>query len=233
MIRRLLFVLALGSALGAGVVAAPADAAAPVVGSCHRLDYAQAWNDSSDDAAAVPCTTAHTTQTVAVVTSPTPFAGLTTDQLAEQANTLCDAPVRKALGATVLRVQTAYTAWDFVPNSTQIAAGESWVRCDVALINGSSLQQLPHHVLRIPLAKRPITDSIRRCYEGKLETTCNHRHTQRAIGAFIATRSFPSVAAFKRAAQRRCPGSTDYGVPTAAAWSAGNHLVVCYKKTRH
>lgn len=232
MIRRLLLALTLAGATLTGALASPAAAATPVVGSCHRLTYAQALNDTSDDAPAVPCTGRHTTQTVAVVTSSTSFTGLTTDQLAQQANTLCDAPVRKALGPTLLRVQTAYTAWDFVPTSAQIAAGESWVRCDIALVNGPALQQLPRHVLRRPLAKAPITDNIRQCLAGKVITTCNHRHTQRTVGAFAPVHPFPSTAAFTKAAHRKCPGANTYSFPSAAAWSSGYHVIVCFQNTR-
>lgn len=232
MIRRLVLALGLaGTTFASAGAVTPAGATAPLVGSCHRLTYAQAVNDSSDDAPAVPCTSAHTTQTVAAITSPTPFAGLTDDQVAQQAARLCDPAMRKAFGAATLREQTAYVAWDFTPNATQIAAGESWVRCDVGLVSGPALEQLPHHTLRLPLATRPISDDIRLCLEGRFFTTCNHRHTQRTVGAFKApTKALPTKAAFNRYAQRRCPGATGYVFETAMD---RYRVIVCYRKTRH
>lgn len=233
MLRRMILALALGGALlGASPLAAPAQAATPLVGSCHQLTLDQAMTGRSDPSVPVPCSGSHTTQTVAVVASPS-LTGMTDDQISAQGARLCAPALIKAEGTRLRFAQTAYQGLFFAPTAAEVAAGESWYRCDIALRAGTSLARLPKHLPR-PLVPRRIPDSVRICYAGSLLTTCSHRHTQRSIGAFTSpAKPFPSKAAFLRYARAKCPGSTGYLYPSTTDWNSGYRVIVCFKKTRH
>lgn len=236
MIRRLVLALALaGATLTTGLLGSSASAVQPLVGSCHQLTFQQAWDDRSDPAAPVACTGPHTLQTVAVITSPTPLAGLSDDQVSQLAGAACEPALIKARGSRFLAAQSVLAGFEFAPTAQEIAAGENWFRCDLGVISGTSLQPLPHHVLALPvISQRHFPNTYRKCLAGTVRTSCTHRHTQRAIGAFdLTNKSLRSKAAFERLAHRKCPGATGYVFPSSADLKAGYRLTVCFKKTRH
>lgn len=234
MLRRLALALALaGGALATGVLTSPADALTPVVGSCHQLTAIQA-DQVSDPTAPVPCTGPHTSQTITVVNSPVPLVGLSEDTLFQEQAAVCVPALRRALRPILRGAQTAYGTLMFTPTPEQLAAGENWIRCDVALHSDATLVRLPDHLVTMPLVPRRIPDSIRRCYAGKTLVTCNHPHSQRSVGAFnVTAKALRSKAALIRVERRACPGATGFVWPTAEGFKDGYRVVVCYQKNRH
>ncbi|WP_344042334.1 septum formation family protein [Nocardioides panacihumi] len=206
----------------------PGDAAVakPKVGQCHQLGA---------PLRAVPCSTNHNLQTVAVAFSSTSLAGLSNDQAYELGYRLCLPKWAKALGrSAVVREQTAYDLYWLLPSRAQVAAGVRWVRCDVALRAGKRLAPLPKHRLFRPVIGARIDNFERRCLTGRFSvTTCTRKHVFRSIKAFIiSTASYPTTQQVLALADRKCPGRTNQVVwPSEDEWAHGNHVAVCYDRT--
>jgi hypothetical protein len=213
----------------------PASAATtPGVGQCHQLSWRQAAA-YSDTKAPVGCSKRHNLETLAVVTSPTSLAGLSDDQL-RQAESACFHPYWKAMGKLTKLRQTSYSLFTFVPTAAQREAGERWIRCDVALVKGGNrMASLPRHRLGKPVV-RALNDTVRLCLTGKHRwmTTCDTPHSYRSTKAFsMAQTTYPTDDQAVKAAWRRCSGTTDYATwPSEEQWDVGNHVIVCYDKTK-
>lgn len=236
MIRRLVLALALASATLTGTLGSPAAATVPTVGSCHQLTPAQG-NAASDALPAVPCTGRHDTQTVGVVQSPTPLAGLDNAHFTVIGEELCNASWMKAFGRpSVIRDQTVYSGLFFRPTDAELAAGENWVRCDVVMQAGRQMLPLPRHLLTAPIVPRQITLQVRRCLVGpqKLTTPCSRPHSYRSVSAFTVPQSSPLPdSALLAAAQRHCPPAWRWASWTLAPIRQLDKTVVCYIKTTH
>ena len=224
------------AALGSLGLTSPASAAGvPEVGQCHQLTWRQA-GAIADTKKAVPCSSRHNLQTVAVVTSPTSLAGLTDEEHATLGYRLCRTRLAKALGRTAtVREQTAYEGFFFAPTQAQIDAGARWIRCDIGLSANTRLSALPEKRLSRPIIGAHIDDGERRCLTSKWYVTpCSHRHRYRSVTAFVVRASaYPSTAQQVRGANRRCVKASDYiVVPDEWSWAHGNHVAVCYTQTR-
>jgi hypothetical protein len=218
---------------------AQADAAAPAapkVGQCHQLSWSRAAGSYSDSKAPVACSKRHDLQTLAVVTSPVSLAGMTEDQLSD-AEAACFRPYWKAMGPLVRLRQTAYSLFTFVPTAAERAAGARWIRCDVALVHSAGrLASLARHRLRSPVVHRRIDDSIRLCLtaRGHYATICDQPHRFRSTKAFrLNQAAYPTSDQASAAARKRCRSTTSYLTwPSEEQWTRGNHIVVCYDRTK-
>ena len=80
-----------------------------------------------------------------------------------------------------------------------------------------------------------LSNSDRLCMTGAMwRTTCDRRHAWRAIDAVVVrTSAYPTSEQVIRAANRNCPKTWDFvRWPSEAVWAAGNHVAVCYDRTR-
>jgi hypothetical protein len=224
------FAVALGLPSGANAAAAK-----PQVGQCHQLTWRQAAG-VADATRAVACSRRHNLQTVAVVTSPDSLVGLTDDRLADLGARLCRPRVDKVLGRTAaVREQTVYSLFYFAPTPAQVAAGARWIRCDVGKIAVDHLVTLPRHRLARPVIGRHITDSERRCLTSSLYVApCTTKHVFRSTKAFVLRQStYPTGNQVLPRATRICPKGWDYvRWTTIWGWQHGDHVAVCYDRTR-
>ena len=104
-----------------------AEAGRPERGTCWAVPASSVADQEYwfDDSARVPCTEPHTTETVMTFGLPEP----TVDDALE-ALTFCERHVRSHLGVD----PGSWVPWSpvaFLPSDEQVAAGASWVRCDV------------------------------------------------------------------------------------------------------
>jgi hypothetical protein len=218
-----------------GLTPTASAAVTPKVGQCHQLTRAQAWA-VSDTKKPVPCSARHNLQTIAVVTSPTSLAGLSADEQAEIASRLCQPKWTRMLGRTAtVREQTAYGLFFFSPTAAQAAAGARRIRCDLGLVAVSRLSPLPKKRLSRPIIGSHIDDAERRCMTARWWVTpCSHKHAHRSIAAFVVrTSAYPTGEQLVAAANRKCPKTWDNVMPPSErGWEHGNHVAVCYDKTR-
>jgi hypothetical protein len=231
----LLFATMLGLLIGLPSSSSAATPA-PKVGSCHQLFSLKQLAVASDTKPAVSCTQRHSTQTVAVVTSPTSQAGLTGEERGALGSRLCQPVWDKALGRNaVVREQTAWQEFFFFPTPAQVDAGARWIRCDVGMLAGTRPISLPKKKLAKPIIGTHIDNAERRCLTSRnWVTPCSQKHVLRSIGAVVVrASSYPSGPQVVRAANRGCPKSW-YSVmpPSQVGWEDGNHVAVCYQRTR-
>ncbi len=225
--------LAAASVSATVLVAAPAAAesqAAPVVGECHDRTFAQAAK-ASDSSAPVDCTTRHTLMTIAVGTIPETVWDKGREKRIAYASSICtdarDAyfPVGRRALATTLYASAFY----FFPDAGQVAAGERFVRCDVAKRAGSKLFPLPAD----PRFTK-VTKQQERCMTARFDfTPCTSAHRYRPTSTVALPRRRPAPGAEGRVVARRCLRSTGRPVP-AVSWPGGSwrhdNLGVCYRR---
>lgn len=227
-----------------GVVAAPAhaDVARPAVGQCRQLAMAQV-DAASDPSAPGSCTAKHNVQTIAVVDVPD-LATLTEEEFAIVGDAVCEAPLYRTIAGPLSTAKlTAYTLVFFEPTAAQLAAGESWVRCDLAINGGARLGQLPKHRLKAPVLRtRTIPAAAANCVKAApprsldagsyYRTTCAKKHDLRAVSTVkVAGKAKvrPGDRKFLKAARADCPKSWVWASwPSVGGWLAGDHLLVCY-----
>jgi len=228
--------------LAAAVLITPAEAAsnraaaAPVVGRCYNLTYAQAGAASSS-VHYVACSSTHTTKTVAVPTVPsgTDYKNISDAAAVKLGVTLCQPKFFKYLGSTPEnRHLTAYDYLFFIPTAAQRAAGARWMRCDLLLAGGKAVLPLPPASNSTPVLTGPITDSIKRCLVGTehLRTTCDHNHQYRSSSAYtLPGTGYRTPSQFTAAGAQRCPDAEYFTWPSKNGWTAGDHVLVCFDKT--
>jgi hypothetical protein len=224
-----------GTAVGADPMAG-----APSVGECHNMSL-KGFYKKSDRSRAVPCSREHTTRVVKVLRLPAGVSwDASNDKLTRIATRKCRPSWEKTLGGTYKsRDLTSYTSGWFMPTAGQRDRGARWFSCHLALWGGDkSLAPLPTD--EVPaLGSLPHPDNVAVCLTRSARTTCKRNHAWRGTGTFtVDQKKFPGDRALRRAAIRRCPSqvSSDRFVWTyrsSILWSMGDHVVVCYSKTRH
>jgi hypothetical protein len=115
----------------AGALGAGSDQV-PLVGTCWDVPAGSAMRASyADGDAAVPCRRPHTTETVFAsrLDGPTPRTAL------EQFGRLCFAQAHEYVGQDATH-WTPVQGELYVPHEADVAAGASWVRCDVVMPQG-------------------------------------------------------------------------------------------------
>jgi hypothetical protein len=223
-------------------VTAPANAAdptfgAPAVGQCFDMDVEELAGASYVEAP-VDCAGTHTARTIAVALLPDDLAYASTGKLTRFALETCFPAQRKVLRTSLLGMRmSAYNVGYFLPTAEQQAAGARWLRCDLVLGGGTTLEPLP---AKVALGKLPYKRSVSRCLTGGgfLLTVCSSRHSFRATAAIkVKASRFPSEKAWKRIGTQRCRSAVTsrsyrFGWPSKPAWKAGDRALICYSKSR-
>jgi hypothetical protein len=217
------------------------DITPPAAGSCHDLTFDEGMG-SSDPDPAVDCAAAHTSITLAVVT----FGKAPDWGDSEAIYRRIDGPCSRALatmfaGHIKALQASAYGPWTFYPTKAQRDAGAKWVRCDVALVNGSTMLQLPTDG-DPTVGRLPLDDSIARCRRGRSQgafvTGCAGTHAYRMTDMFKHKGSaYPGYKKLQRWTYRRCHARLGrslglYEFPTPGQWSAHLRYSLCLKKTK-
>jgi hypothetical protein len=213
----------------------------PSVGECRALTFEE-LNRKSNNEAPIDCSARHTSRVIATGRLP---RGVTWDasveRLARIATGICDPEWKTVLGSGYAsRAMTAYSWGWFIPTAAQRERGARWIRCDLILWGGRSLVRLPTDN-EPALGPQPHPDRIAACLKGNtfIHTTCSRRHAWRATGTFVLRQdAYPTPREARRAAIRRCPslvntGSFAWRYRGANQWRAGDHVVVCYSRTRN
>ena len=235
--------LALAAAgLLAGATSADAGPLAqPAVGECRNLTAAEAAA-RTDPTLPISCTKAHDDRVIGVPDLPAGvvWTDLTDIQIVKQGIKLCTPAFRRTLGQNDnVRDRSAYDFVFFQPTADEIAAGATWIRCDLVLRHGSALAALPTD--RTPaLSGLPLGNKVARCLKGTnhLTTTCTSKHSYRATGSFsVRSTSFPGRRALVRAGRAKCPSRVNsrfflFNWKPKLVWNlVHDRTVVCYTKT--
>jgi hypothetical protein len=212
----------------------------PRVGECRVLTFGEYLRNSNNEAP-IKCSQAHTSRVIATGHLPRDVSwSAPLRRLNRIAVGICDPAWKAALGRSYSsRAMTAYTWGWFIPTESQRSHGARWIRCDLVLAAGRQLDRLPTDA-EPALGAQPHPDRIAACLrrESLLDTTCAHRHAYRATGTFVIhQRAYPTGRQFRRAALRKCPSRVssrsfvweDHG---ADRWRLGDHVVICFSRTR-
>jgi hypothetical protein len=202
--------------------------AVPVVGECHEITYAQAA-EVSDSSAPVDCSAKHTLMTIQVGTIPESVWSKGSKQRFEYAEGICRDAHEAYFGLSpkILALSMFNYYFYFLPNATEAAAGERFVRCDVARVAGSKLY---------PLAADPrfteLTKQVARCMTARYRfTACTGAHRFYPYAAVTLPRR-PAAGREARVVGRRCQAATGRRAP-AVSWPGGNwtddNIGVCYR----
>ena len=235
--------LALAAAgLLAGTTSADARGLAkPVVGECRNLTASEAAA-RTNTTTPVGCRKAHDDRVIGVPDLPTGvvWTDLSDTQITKQGIKLCTPVFRQALGQhDAVRDRSAYDFVFFQPTADQIAAGATWIRCDLVLRRAGALADLPTDH-QPALSGLPLGNKVARCLKGTnhLATTCSSRHSYRATGSFtVSSTSFPGRRALVRAGRAACPSRVDsrfflFTWKPKLIWNlVHDRTVVCYTKT--
>jgi hypothetical protein len=186
-----------------------ADYKVPKVGSCHQLSLKDVYA-LTDSKRSVPCTSKHTTVTIAVKRLSGDVNWNNKSALLDKIGPKCERARIEALGSSdKLRAQTAYDWFWFEPSPAQIKRGATWLRCDLALQGGIRLMPLPADV---KLGTK-LSDRVARCRTSQgYDTVCKRPHAARAVGAFRLSGAYPTPAS------KRSP------LPAAALRASSPHV---------
>jgi hypothetical protein len=244
LLRSLLVTLA-AAALVAGpslADAAPAQRAGdptfhmPEVGSCHVMTVKQQAAFSAPNRS-VPCSSRHTSQTIASFRVRGKVDWKNTQALWAKVARKCYPAMKATLGADAkTRAMTSYDLLWFAPTAAERRKGARWLRCDLVLRGTKRLLPLPTD--GSPFVSLPLPDSIARCETARWITVCDSPHTYRSVGAVKLTgRKFPGHPKLERIAVRRCPDLVNtrvwrWDAPNADTWRHGDKVLICLAKTR-
>lgn len=191
----------------------------------------------------VPCSRAHTGQTIAVTVLPKlGKTAVAQGKLADLVSTTCDNAYRRTTGVSSAEEAITTLSWyDFEPSTAQRKTGARWLRCDLiawASQNGQ-LQSLPTR--GGPVATHGISDAYALCVRSASGPylSCAQPHQYRALArSFVSERRYPSALDFELQAVQGCgrglkKGSWAYAAPSRSQWTAGEHTVMCAKRTSH
>jgi hypothetical protein len=224
---------------------------APVIGSCHRLGFAQAAQPT-DATPAVPCTSPHTAQTVKVgqVAAVTGGQDARVDsaEVRDKVAQACPARLlRYAGGDLTTRRLSRLAVVSFTPTAEQAKAGASWFRCDiVGLAAANQLIRLPRQ-LKGALDPSDALDRFGTCgttapgKSGFERVVCRRRHAWQAVSTvtldgsarYLGPRATAQGdARCKDAAAARAKGALKYTWsfewPTRDQWKAGQRYGYCW-----
>jgi hypothetical protein len=223
----------------AGPAQAGPDFQKPRVGECRALTFDEFMRASNDEAS-IKCSQAHTSRVIATGQLPQGVSwGAPLRRLNRIAVGICDPAWKKTLGRTYSsRAMTAYTWGWFIPTKAQRSHGARWIRCDLILVAGKRLDRLPTDA-EPALGAQPHPNRVAACLTRTSYTTCVHRHIYRATGTFvIRQKTLPTDRQIRRAAQRRCPSRVSSRAfawdahASADRWRLGDHVVICFSRTR-
>jgi hypothetical protein len=212
-------------------LADPAVDGTPTVGSCYDPTTAES-DGASAPRPAVDCTTAHTTQIIAVSTLPAAltWTSAKTDLFAA-VSPVCGRALNTVTGGNPLRqVRSQYSWVWFQPTADEQAAGARWFSCHLVVWEDSGLGALPSP---LPKLTAHTADSVATCVTKRLDfTTCTDTHAWRSSYAFYA-KGKPTKKVINKAANRTCPRhvTSKKWLRSAVDVPGKRFIVVCYSKT--
>ncbi|GAB3793248.1 septum formation family protein [Nocardioides ungokensis] len=215
------------------------DYQAPTVGECRTTDLAGAYKPS-DTSAPTDCAAPHTLRVIAVGHLPDGVAWSKEAAVEKAAAKICQPAENEALGRSYpVRDMSAYAYFWFQPTKDQRSHGARWIRCDLGLWGGAKILPLPTDETPA-LQQPPLPDKVARCLTPRTlsPTTCARKHAFRATGTFtVKSSTFPGSNKLNTAAARKCAArvSSDryhWTYRLQPGWNAGDHVVVCYSKTK-
>lgn len=223
----------------------------PVVGACRVLTAADI-EPSSNNTPTVPCSSPHTSVTIAVESFPAAQItnkNLSSGALGNQALQRCTAAWKRTVGGNRTSQHTALLGLAYyLPNQVQLSKGARWFRCDLVLggQDGLPLQNLPAKV--DGLLDPPVPESVQACRTTPDFTTghavpCDQHHVLKAIGTapLPGGTTFPGQAALRAASAKRCTqvitkwlhgranGGDAYQWPDQIGWNVlHDHTATCW-----
>jgi hypothetical protein len=214
--------------------AAPAYLGDPKVGECHDLTLKDVAAPS-DTKKPVPCTSAHTTQTVAVLTEPAEARKGSDSARAYAVGTACGADFKKVVGGdSKTRAKTLYSLAWFLPTKAQRAKGAKWMRCDVTLSDQHKAYTLTG---KIPLLDDGAKKRELRCGRNKPGNhawefvPCTTKHSYVA-SKFVEAAEGTTWKQAQKAAEKACfadGGLFSWSLPEQ--WGIGDRWYVCWSTT--
>ncbi|MGH3445449.1 MAG: septum formation family protein [Nocardioidaceae bacterium] len=241
-----------GSRATAGSAASAVPPAPPADG-CYRLTLKQLTR-TSDASTPVSCDGRHDTQTIFVGRLHDVVHGhavaVDSDTVRHQLKTTCPRKLADHVGGSrsQRRLSRFHVVW-FRPTLAQSDRGADWFRCDmVAFATGSTLFPLPapaklHGVLgtRAGRSTYGLCGTAAPGANGFQRVICARRHSWQAIATIhLAGRSYPGVAAARKAGDSRCKqlaqGHAGFSLkfrygwewPTRDQWTGGQHYGFCW-----
>jgi hypothetical protein len=210
----------------------------PAPGSCHEITLKHFYAKSAPSKS-VNCSGRHTSRTLVSKR----LRGKVNWKAPDVFRPIWGTCLRKMLrvlgGNDKARSMSAYSASFYIPTLRERARGAKWLRCDISLLGGRTLQPLPQ---KLALGRLPLKDKFLQCARGPLsnlrQTVCSKTHSIRATGAFkVFSKTYPGPERFARLAARRCPKLTTTrswlyrSPPSADMWRVGYRTIVCFSKT--
>jgi hypothetical protein len=213
----------------------------PTIGECRNYGLGVVAQQSDTTAPLPSCGTTHTSKVIAtpVLSESTWAAGASAIHLAMVK--ACRPAYIAILGRTEkLRQKSAYEIAWYEPTQAQKDAGARWLRCDLILYGGYSLQPITRNAAPI-LEAYPLPNRVTSCLVGgdpiRL-TVCSKTHRYRATGTYLVQRTYyPGTDTLYAIAQRECPSRVTTPRYWYAfwmdrnAWKAGDRTITCYSHT--
>jgi hypothetical protein len=214
--------------------AAPAYLADPKEGECHDLTLKQVAA-VSDTTKPVPCSSKHTTLTVAVVPEPPEARKGSQNARAFAVGQACGPGFVKQVGGdSKTRAKTLYSLAWFMPTKAQRAKGANWLRCDVTLSDEHHAYQLTG---KLPLLDDGAHERELRCGRNKpgnqsWEYVPCTTHHQYVADKFIEADPDTTWKQAQKAAEKACfaeGGLFSRSLPEQ--WGIGDRWYVCWSTT--
>jgi hypothetical protein len=214
----------------------------PTVGECRNYGLGAVAGETNSSPV-VGCGTTHTSKVIAAPLLPDALTWESSDEAIHLAMVKACLPAyRTKLGRTEsLRQKSAYEIAWYEPTQTQKDNGARWLRCDLILYGGFTLQSITRNATPI-LPAAPLPKSVKSCLAGPDDsirlTVCTKNHRYRATGTYLVERTYyPGRDGLIAIANRRCPSLVStphywwaYWMDRNS-WKAGDHTITCYSHT--
>jgi hypothetical protein len=227
---------------GAPVLEDPARFEIPTVDECRNYGLA-AVAGQTNSSPVVGCGTTHTSKVIATPLLPDSLTWASSPDAIHLAMVKACLPAFRAkLGRTEsLRQKSAYDIVWFEPTQVQKDSGARWLRCDLVLFGGATLQPITRNATPI-LPAAPLPNRVKSCIAGPDDsirlTVCTKAHRYRATGTYLVVRDYyPGPDNLFTIAKNRCPNlvtTPRYWYATwmgKNSWKAGDHTITCYSHT--
>jgi hypothetical protein len=207
----------------------------PKVGECRDYGYA-AMLKVSNSTPVTACSNKHTAVVLATPQLPASLNySVSSDAVYQVVENACFPAFAKKLGRTQrLRHLSAYSFAFYFPTQTQRDHGARWIRCDLILSAGTTLQRLPKNSAPV-LPAAPLPNAVAACLAGSdyVATVCAKTHQYRATGVIVLSGAYPGNASLERLARQKCPAKVStsnfhMSWSSKPAWKAGNKYITCW-----
>ncbi|TWG90678.1 putative regulator of septum formation [Nocardioides sp. J9] len=230
---------------------APEPPPAPAVGACYKLPFDAAVAPTSE-VEPVACSTAHTSETVAVGTIDAYVDGhllaVDSDRVQEQVASACPQALTEYVGGNLrrLRLSMIRPVW-FTPTVEDSDAGADWYRCDAVVLAGSSRLAELKRTLKGALDRPRSRERFAMCGTAAPDAKnfervlCSDKHAWRAIDVVVFDQGrYPGERRVRAAGRTQCedaaadiaedPLAFEWGYewPTREQWDMGQMFGRCW-----